>query len=295
MNKKTILTVVIIVAVICACVSGGMLIKNALEQNGSETVGQMPETGSSTMADVSAEPEIASGAEPMTEEQSEPEKTEPDGAKSENAESEGTEQAAQTHPYAEYYKQNKDMAAWLTIPGMDIDYPVMQTPGDEEYYLRRGFDKKKDRNGCLILDTDSSLSPLGTNLMIHGHNMKSGKMFGTLTEYANEEFYKEHKTITLYTEECEKTYEVMAVFYSQVYRKSDHVFKFYQFFQADTEEEFQDFYDNVKKMSEYDTGVTAEFGDHFLTLVTCSYHVDNGRFVVVAKETASGQAYAPIE
>ena len=80
-----------------------------------------------------------------------------------------------------------------------------------------------------------------------------------------------------------------------VYKKTDTVFKFYKFFQANTEEEFNDFYENIKKLSVYDTGVTAEFGDHFITLSTCVYHVTNGRFVVVAKEIEPGETYIPIE
>lgn len=199
------------------------------------------------------------------------------------------------NPYCDSFLANSDMAAWLQIPDTDIDYPVMWTPDDEEYYLRRGFDGSRNKNGCLILDTDSCLEPLTTNLIIHGHNMKSGAMFGTLTDYEKESFYQEHKTITLYTEECQRNYEVIAVFRSQVYKKSDQVFKFYKFFQADTAEEFDDFYQNIKTLSLYDTGVTAEFGDHFITLSTCSYHVENGRFVVVAKEVNSGDTYLPIQ
>lgn len=199
------------------------------------------------------------------------------------------------NPYAEKYAENGDMAGWLSIPGTVIDYPIMWTPEDEEYYLRRGFDKKKLNAGCLILDTDSCVDPLTTNLIIHGHNMKAGTMFGTLDKYAEEEFYQEHKNIILYTRECQRNYEVIAVFYSQVYKKTDTVFKFYKFFQADTEEEFSDFYDNIKQMSLYDTGVTAQFGDHFITLSTCSYHVTNGRFVVVAKETEPGDTYLSVE
>ena len=71
--------------------------------------------------------------------------------------------------------------------------------------------------------------------------------------------------------------------------------KFYKFFQADTQEEFDDFYNNIKQLSQYDTGVTAQFGDHFLTLSTCVYHVEQGRFVVVAKETDPGDHYLPIQ
>lgn len=199
------------------------------------------------------------------------------------------------NPYAAKYLENGDMAGWLVIPDTVIDYPIMWTPEDEEYYLRRGFDKKKLNAGCLILDTDSCVDPLTTNLIIHGHNMKAGTMFGTLEKYEDEDFYEEHKQIILHTKECQRNYEVIAVFYSQVYRTTDKVFKFYKFFQADTEEEFNDFYDNIKEMSIYDTGVTAEFGDHFITLSTCAYHVENGRFVVVAKEVEPGDSYLSVE
>lgn len=199
------------------------------------------------------------------------------------------------NPYAESFLANDDMAGWLIIPGTVIDYPIMWTPGDENYYLYRDFNKKDNDNGCLILDTDSCLDPLTTNLIIHGHNMKSGAMFGNLTDYENEEYYKEHKQIILYTEECQRNYEVIAVFRSQVYKKSDDVFKFYKFFEATNEEEFNDFYNNIMNLSLYDTGVKAEFGDNFITLSTCVYHVTNGRFVVVAKEIKPGDNYLPIE
>ena len=197
------------------------------------------------------------------------------------------------NPYQDSFLANEDMAAWIKIDGTMIDYPVMWTPREETYYLYRNFEGREDKNGCLILDTDSSLNPLTTNLIIHGHNMRSGAMFGTLTDYEDETFCKEHNIITLCTEEYERRYEVVAVFRSQVYKKTDQVFKFYKFFQADTQEEFDDFYQNIKNLSLYDTGVTAEFGNHFITLSTCVYHVEQGRFVVVAKEIETGDWYAP--
>ncbi len=199
------------------------------------------------------------------------------------------------NPYREAFLSNEDMCAWIQIPDTNIDYPVMWTPEDEEYYLYRDFDGSDNKNGCLILDTDSCVDPLTTNLIIHGHNMKSGAMFGNLTDYQEEAFYQGHKEIILYTEGCQRNYEVIAVFRSQVFRKSEEVFKFYKFFQADTQEEFDDFYNNIKEMSLYDTGVTAEFGDHFITLSTCVYHVENGRFVVVAKEVDNGDIYLPLD
>ena len=197
------------------------------------------------------------------------------------------------NPYQDSFLANEDMAAWLVVPDTKMDYPVMWTPRDENYYLRRGFDGKSNQNGCLILDTDSCVDPITTNLIIHGHNMKSGAMFGELDKYQEESYFQEHREMMLHTEDGLHTYEVIAVFPSQVYKKTDQVFKFYQFFQADTQEEFDYFYDNIKELSLYDTGVTAEFGDRFLTLSTCSYHVDRGRVVVVAKETGYEDIYAP--
>lgn len=219
---------------------------------------------------------------------------ESDGAAESTAAS--REAPAVVNPYRDSFLANSHMAGWLRIPGTNIDYPVMWTPEDENYYLYRTFDKSENQNGSLILDTDSSLDPLTTNLIIHGHNMRSGEMFGDLTDYESEAYYQEHKRMILYTKECQRNYEIVAVFRSQVYKKSQtDVFKFYKFFQANTEEEFDDFYQNIKELSLYDTGVTAQFGDHFITLSTCVYHVEQGRFVVVAREIEPGDSYLPIE
>lgn len=191
------------------------------------------------------------------------------------------------NPYAEFFGQNEDMAAWLYVPDTKIDYPVMQTMENETYYIDKDFYGNPDKAGCLLLDTDSSLTQTGTtNLIIHGHNMKAGTMFGELEKYQDEAYCKEHGKVLLYTEEDVRQYEVISVFYSQVYYVTDQVFKYYNFFEAKTQEEFNDFYDNIKKMSLVDTGVVAELGDSFITLSTCAYHVEDGRFVVVAKEVS---------
>lgn len=190
------------------------------------------------------------------------------------------------NPYANAFAQNEDMVAWLVVEDTVIDYPIMQTMEDENYYLRRDFYGNKDRSGSLILDTDSSLedAALTSNLIIHGHNMKIGTMFGNLDAYKDETYYQKHKYMELFLEEEQRQYEVIAVFYSQIYYVTDQVFKYYNFFHANTEDEFQSFYENIKELSLYDTGMTAELGDHFLTLSTCDSHGQDGRFVVVAKE-----------
>ncbi len=188
------------------------------------------------------------------------------------------------NPYGSLFLENPDMIAWISIPDTKIDLPVVQTMENEDEYLNLDFHGNYSANGTLIMDTDSDTTIPSTNLIIHGHNMKSGEMFGDLDLYKDSAYEQEHDRITLYFDDVKKEYQVFAVFYSQVYRKSDKVFKYYKFFQADSEEDFMYYYDNCKKLSLYDTGIEAVYGDELLTLSTCSYQVENGRFVVVAKK-----------
>lgn len=185
--------------------------------------------------------------------------------------------------YAGLYEENKDLAGWLSIEGMKIDHPVMQGE-DDSYYLHHDFYGQDSRYGCLYVKEQADLNA-GTNFIIYGHNMKDGSMFGDLDLYLKESFYKEHPVISFDTLYEERTYDIIAVFRSQVYNADEDVFKYYQFYEADTQEEFEDFYGNIKELSLYDTGVQAKFGDTFLTLSTCAYHVPDGRLVVVAKRT----------
>ena len=200
------------------------------------------------------------------------------------------------NPYKEWFLKNPDMVAWIKIPDSCVDYPVMWTPEDEEYYLRKDFDKKYDKTGTPFLDSDSSIYPASTNLIIYGHNFKD-VMFYDVLKYEDEDYFKAHPYLYLYEKDCEHVYAVMAAFLSRVYYTTDTCFKYYKFFNAENEEEFLDFYDNVKELSFYDTGITAEYGDKFVTLSTCSDYLPGGvgRFVLVAKEIENGDKYLSLD
>lgn len=197
--------------------------------------------------------------------------------------------------YKALYEQNDEFIGWLKIEDTVINYPVMQCLEDENFYLSHDFYKDENSNGCLILDNDSkagvgtraneyvSGSKPSTNLIIHGHTMKSRQMFGDLNLYKNKEYGLSHKIICFDSLYEKREYELISVFYSQIFYEEDDVFKYYKFFQADSQEEFDEWYNNIKEMSLYDTGGISEYGDEFITLSCCAYHVEDGRFVVVAK------------
>lgn len=186
--------------------------------------------------------------------------------------------------FEELYRLNHDFIGWLTIDGMVIDYPVMQTPGDEEFYLHRDFDKEYSRAGTLFIDTDSDVGLPSDNLIIYGHHMQTGKMFGNLEKYEDENFYREHKYISFDTIYGNGTYEVIAAFRTQIYSPDYTGFKYYQFFDAENQEAYDSYVSNCKALMPYDIPVTAVYGDKLITLSTCAYHTENGRYVVVAKK-----------
>lgn len=187
---------------------------------------------------------------------------------------------------AELYAENNEIAGWIEIKGTEVDYPVMYTPDDGQFYLYRTFEKEEDptKEGCLFIDEFCSVDPRDTNLLIHGHNMKNGTMFHSLLNYKEEDYYKEHPVITFNSLYEEEQYEIAYVFLSQVYNQDDDVFKFYKFYNAENEEEYKYYTDNCKALELYSTGVTPEFDDDLITLTTCEYTVENGRMVVVARK-----------
>ncbi len=187
--------------------------------------------------------------------------------------------------YQTLYNKNKKLIGWLKIDDTIIDYPVMQTVNNE-YYLDHNFNQEYDKNGSLFLDKDCDVVRRNTNLIIYGHHMKSGKMFGSLNSYSNEEYGKKHALIQFDTIYEKGTYEVMYVFRSRIYNEDEVVFKYYQFLDVVSEAEFNSNMQEMAALSLYDTGVTARYGDELLTLSTCDSSEADGRFVVVAKRVS---------
>lgn len=184
----------------------------------------------------------------------------------------------------ELQKENNEIIGWLEIEDTNINLPVCQTT-DNDFYLTHNYKKEKSKGGSLFLDKNFDLINSSSNYLIYGHRNTQGLMFEDLLKYSKEDFYNNHKTIKFTTNKDDSIYEIMSVFYSRVYyKKEKDVFRYYNFVNANNEEDYNDFVNNCKKSSIYDTGVTTNYGDQLLTLSTCEYSQEDGRFVVVAKK-----------
>lgn len=209
-----------------------------------------------------------------------------------NGDSVSAEAPTPERNYQPLVQENSHLAAWLMIEGTEVDYPVMYTPDSPEYYLRKAFDGNYALSGSLFIGADCV--PDGSNIIIYGHNMNNGSMFGSLDSYANEDYAREHQEIIYDLIQPDGSYErltfeVMAAFYSRIYSVDEkNVFRYYYSTDLSDPDAFQYYIEEVLSASLYDLGVTAEYGDRLLTLSTCSYHTEDGRFVVVAREKHSG-------
>lgn len=159
------------------------------------------------------------------------------------------------------FEENADCIGWLSIPGTAVDYPVMYTPKEPERYLRKNFYGTYSISGVPFLD--GRCSPDGANLIIYGHNMSNGSMFGSLRGYLEKDYFTEHPAIELETASGRAVYQIFSVM------RTDKDDTWYRFLSAYTEEDFLHQSRYARQSSLYDTGVIPKYGQQILTLSTC--------------------------
>lgn len=188
--------------------------------------------------------------------------------------------------YADLYLMNDDIVGWIRIEDTNINYPVMQTPDERDFYLKRDFSKESNKNGCIYVREQCDVFAPSDNLTIYGHNMRSGAMFHDLAKFRSKSFWETHKTFTFDTLLEHHTYEIVAVFTTTA--SVGKGFAYHQFVNAIDEADFDRFVSSAKDLALYETGVTATYGDKLITLSTCEYTQTNGRLVIVAKRITEG-------
>ncbi|MDR2163985.1 MAG: class B sortase [Clostridiales Family XIII bacterium] len=185
--------------------------------------------------------------------------------------------------YQELYKRNSDFIGWLRIFGTDVDYPVMQTVNERDYYLHRDFDGEQSDAGTLFASDISDIDKPSDVIIIFGHMMKSGAMFGGLKKYTDEAYMKVHRDVRFDTLNEERLYTIFLAFIESVNTDKPSEFRYYDASDFADEADFDKFMKQAKSKELYDTGETAAYGDEILALSTCEYTRADGRLVLLAK------------
>lgn len=184
--------------------------------------------------------------------------------------------------YKKIAEEYPDFWGWIKIPDTKIDYPIMQSK-KKDFYLTHDYEGEESREGAVFVDIKSNNAPLDNYVVVYGHNMKNGNMFGELDRYEDETFFQKHNTIYLDTSYEKGEYEVLTVLKTHILNQEDEGFRYYQQFGYEDKMELGQIKDFVKNNQLFEQKSAIKYGDELLLLSTCEYSQENGRFVVVAR------------
>ena len=174
--------------------------------------------------------------------------------------------------WEELRERNEDIYAWIYIPDTNVDYPILQNPTNDTYYLDHNLDGSKGYPGCIFTQMLNSKDFDDYNTVIYGHNMKNGSMFRTLHEFEGEAFFMSHPYVYIYTENEVLVYEIFTAYTSD----NSHILNTNDF---SSEEGFASYlektYSQARLTGWYREGVTA--ANRIITLSTCTSGVNSSR------------------
>ncbi len=181
--------------------------------------------------------------------------------------------------FEELWETNPDVYAWIVIPGTDINYPILQHPTDDSYYLNHNIDGSTGRPACIYTESLNSKDFTDNNTVIYGHNMRNGTMFAQLHKFEDKDFFDEHREIIIYLPDKVLHYKIFAV------HNYDDRHLLYSFDFSD-KAVYKDYLESIfsidDKNANIDTEMTVTENDKIITLATCVYKQPSLRFHVQA-------------
>lgn len=199
----------------------------------------------------------------------------------ETAETETSAEETATIPvkFEELWQVNPDVYAWITVPGTEIDYPILQHASDNSYYLMHNIDGSYGYPGCIYTENLNSKDFTDNNTVIYGHNMKNGSMFAQLHKFEDPDFFNENREVLIYLPDEVLHYTIFA---AHIY-DDRHLLYSFDFSDPDVYEKYLESVFNVRDMNaNIDKDITVTKDDQIITLVTCIGSQPNNRLLVQA-------------
>jgi sortase B len=181
--------------------------------------------------------------------------------------------------FASLQEMNEDIYAWITVPGTAIDYPVVQDPQDDTYYITHSVDGSESVSGAIFSERANATDFSDVHTVLYGHNMRDGSMFAGLHQFEDEDFFDSHRTITVYTPDAIRTYQIFAAYLYD----DRHLL---QSFDCSDPAVFAAYIDSIRNQRNLycfvDDEIEITEGDRILTLSTCHSMGDAYRYLVQA-------------
>ncbi len=184
--------------------------------------------------------------------------------------------------YAALHEQNPDFFGWIRIEGTKVNYPVMFSPQEPERYLYKDFYGSYAKYGVPFIDGSTDVEH-SRNLLIHGHNARSGILFGDLDKFLRKAFFDKHRYIQFDSLYEERIYEIVAVCRTNIQTDGSSAFPYYDYANIWEANALSRYLEHAGSAAVYAAPYLMSRGDETLTLSTCAYHKQNGRLCIVAK------------
>lgn len=176
-------------------------------------------------------------------------------------------------------ERNPDVYAWITVPGTQIDYPILQSPDDNSYYLTHTMDGEEKTEGAIFTENYNHTDMEDPNTVIYGHDMKNGSMFQNLLKYQDRTFFDENREVIIYTPDAIRHYEIFAAYLYD----DRHLLQSFNFNNIDVYRQYLDSIFSIRDMSAcIDTSVEVDTDDKIITLSTCYGSQSDKRYLVQA-------------
>ncbi len=172
-------------------------------------------------------------------------------------------------------QMNGDYRCWIYAPGTQIDYPIVQCE-DNSYYLKRMFNRERNSAGTLFIDYRNLPDFQDPNTLIYGHHMRNDSMFGTLTDYARQEYFEAHPFMLVM---AEKKVFILEIFAGYVTSDKDHCYDI----AISDEEDMQKFLQEAERKSDFNSGVAVQTTEQLVTLSTCAYAFEDARYILIGR------------
>ncbi len=181
--------------------------------------------------------------------------------------------------FEELQAVNPDVYAWITVPGTDIDYPILQHASDNSYYLMHNIDGSYGYPGCIYTENMNSKDFTDNNTVIYGHNMKNGSMFAQFHKFEDPDFCDANREVLIYLPGEVLHYTIFA---THIY-DDRHLLYSFDFTDPEVYQKYLDSIFSTRDMSaNIDKEINVTTDDQIITLVTCIGSQPNNRLLVQA-------------
>ena len=176
------------------------------------------------------------------------------------------------------HEVNEDIYAWIDIEDTNVHYPILQSATDDSYYLEHTVDRKAGLPGSIYTESINEKDFSDYMTLIYGHDMRDGSMFKHLHKFSEEEFFKSHDTVTIYTEGSIHKYKVLA---AVAYTDEHLMYKYDQNNAEDREAFVKSLYEMKNSRNQYRDGIIIGEESKFVVLSTCITGQPDKRWIVV--------------